>query len=153
MQVGRQAKVVSLDRPSPKDRTAFVEQEGMLIRRLNVAWEPELGALWEVRFSDGTVEVFAESELRQISAHGVQQGSEIPDLKHNWGEAPRTVSVPFKKFAGGSRAAPAVLAFLALSIAGILLIWSGIAQSSMLLGAAGVLLILIGMGAAAALVS
>ena len=153
MQVGRRARVVTLERQTPNDRSALVDKDGLLIRRLAVPWEPHLGALWEVRFDDGTLEVFSESELRQLRTDGNPQESEIPALQESWGEAPRRTSYPFQRFGQGSGAATAVLAFLVFAIAGVLLIGVGIAQASMILGAAGGVLILIGMGAAAALVS
>ncbi|HVE92137.1 MAG TPA: hypothetical protein VNE62_07540 [Actinomycetota bacterium] len=153
MQVGRRARVVALERPSPGDRSPYLESEGLLVRRLNVAWEPKLGALWELRFESGDHVVFSESELRELDEQGQPLPSEIPDLEESWGDAPRTVSYPFRRFGGRSRAAPAVLAFIALSLAGSLLVWAGLASNSLAMGAAGGLLIVLGMGAAALLVS
>jgi len=153
MQVGRRARVVALERPAPADRTSFVDSEGLLVRRMNVAWEPKLGALWEVRFEDGRTAVFSESELRELDSSGRPMSSEIPGLEQSWGDAPRTVSYPFKRFGGRSRSAPAVLAFLVLCLAGTLLVWAGLASDSVVLTAAGGLLVLLGMGAAAVLVS
>ena len=92
MQVGRRARVTALSRTSPSDRSAYLERDGLLVRRLNVAWEPDLGALWELRFEDGAVEVFAESEIQQLRSDGTMEESEIGALKESWGEAPRSTS-------------------------------------------------------------
>jgi hypothetical protein len=153
MQVGRRARVTSLSRKSHSDRSGYLERDGLLVRRLNVAWEPDLGALWELRFEDGAVEVFAESEIQQLRADGTLEESEIAALQESWGEAPRTTSYPFRKLGGGSSAATAILAFAVFAIAGVLLIGVGIAQTSIVLGSLGALAILIGAGAAVALVS
>ncbi|HVL81857.1 MAG TPA: hypothetical protein VM840_09725 [Actinomycetota bacterium] len=144
---------MALERPAAGDREAYLEQDGLLVRRLNVPWESHLGALWELRMDDGQLVVFSESELRQLGRDGRPEESEIPGLQEAWGEAPRRTSYPFQRLGGGSGAATALLAFVVFAIAGVLLIWSGLAQTNMALAGAGAVLILVGMGAAAALVS
>ena len=152
MRVGERAKVIALNRPTPEDRGAREGAEGLLVRRLNVPWTPETGALWELRFDDGEVVVFSDSELAVV-----RNGSEVPndmsELAESWGDAPRTPSLPFKRFGAGSNAAPAVLALLVFALAGVLLVWAGITEDSWVLGAAGALLVLLGVGAAGVLIS
>ena len=113
MQVGHRARVMQLDRPTDQDRSAYVERDGLLVRRLNVPWTPDHGALWELRFDDGQVVVFSESELTELGAGGEPMPSEMDALREAWGDAPRTPSLPFRRLGGGVRAAPALLAFVA----------------------------------------
>lgn len=153
MRVGEQAKVTKLERPTDEDRTAYVGREGLLVRRLNVAWTPGLGELWELRFDDGEQVVFSESELAAQQPGGGFSDVDIEQLKGSWGDAPRRPSMPFRRFGAGSGSAPAFLALLVLCLAGVLLLWAAVAEGSALLGIAGVVLVLIGVGATAALVS
>jgi hypothetical protein len=154
MRVGERAKVTGLDRPVPskEDRSAWEGKEGLLVRRLNVPWSPDTGELWELRFDSGDVVVFSESELATV-----RDGREIPNdleaLKESWGDAPRTPSFPFRRFGASVGSAPAILALLFFSLAGVLLVWAGISSDNWLLGAAGAVLVLIGVGAAGVLIS
>lgn len=160
MRVGERAKVIALKRPVPSkeseatwgERDKWLGQEGIVMRRLNVAWEPEHGELWEVRFDDRTVMVFSASELA-VMRDGREEPLELDELQRSWGKAPRTPSLPFKRFGAGVGAAPAVLALLVFTIAGGLLVWAGVADRNWVLEAAGVLLVLIGIGAAGVLIS
>lgn len=154
MRVGERAKVLRLDRPVPtkQDRSAFEGQEGLVVRRLNVPWTPDTGALWELRFDAGDVVVFADSELAVV-----RKGAEVPEdleeLKQSWGKAPRGPSLPFRRFGAGSGGAPVVLALLVFALAGVLLIWAGIASGTLIFSAAGAVLVLIGIVAAGVLIS
>jgi hypothetical protein len=154
MRVGEKAKVIKLVRPVPthEDRSAYEGQEGLLIRRLNVPWDPEQGELWELRFEDGKTVVFSEAELASMKS-GRAVPNDMEELQDSWGEAPREPSFPFRRFGSGVTAAPAVLALLIFAIAGVLLIWAGIQQSNWLIGGAGAALVLIGMIAAGVLVT
>lgn len=151
MQVGRQARVVELNRKTAKDRSGFLKREGLIVRRLNQVWEQEFGAIWEIHFPGGDREFFSASELRQLDGDGTPEPSDIPGMVERWGDAPRTISYPFRKFAGGSSAAKAIFAFLVFCLAGILLVWAGLAIPNLALAAAGGALITIGLGAAAVL--
>ncbi len=152
LRVGVQAKVTGLNRPTKEDRAAYEHQEGLVVRRLNVPWDTESGALWELRFEDGKTVVFSDSELAVV-----RNGEEIPvdmdELKENWGDAPRVPSLPFRRFGAGVGAAPAVLALLVFAIAGVLLLWAGVSEGNILLSGAGAVLVLIGIGAAGVLIS
>ncbi len=152
MRTGERAKVVSLDRPTKEDREAFVGREGLVMRRLNVAWTPDHGELWELRFDDGETVVFSASELATVR-NGLEEPLEMNELRDSWGKAPRVPSLPFRRFGAGVGAAPAVLALLVFALAGVLLLWAGIADDNVILGAAGVVLMLIGIGAAGVLIS
>ena len=152
MRVGERAKVTGLGRPTKEDRDRWVGQEGLVMRRLNVAWTPEHGELWEVRFDDGQTVVFSASELAVVRGDHAEP-LEMGELKESWGKAPRVPSLPFRRFGAGVGAAPAVLALLVFALAGVLLIWAGIADENLLLGAIGVVLMLIGIGAAGVLIS
>src|SRR5438309_2281419 len=55
MRVGETARVIALNRPTHEDRADRQGNDGLLVRRLNVPWTPDFGALWEVRFDDGTI--------------------------------------------------------------------------------------------------
>ncbi len=153
------AKVVRLGRPVPDkdaaDRDAYVGQTGLVMRRLNVAWETDHGELWEVRFDDGATVVFAASELSVMTADGREESldGEMEAMRESWGKAPRVASQPFKRFGAGVGAAPAVLALLVFALAGVLLVWAGVADQNWLLGVAGIVLVLIGIGAAGVLIS
>jgi hypothetical protein len=153
MRVGERAKVIKLDRPTKEDRSARAGSEGLLMRRLNVPWTPELGALWEVRFDDGEVVVFSEDELAVIGRDGREIPNDMDDLAQSWGDAPRRPSFPFKRFGAGVTTAPAVLALLVFALAGVLLLWAGISAGSVVLGGAGVVLMLIGIAAAGVLIT
>jgi hypothetical protein len=159
MRVGEKAKVVKLGRPVPSttigDRESRVGQTGLVIRRLNVAWETEHGEVWEIRFDDGEAVAFSTSELASITADGreVSGDDEVAAMAEAWGKAPRTPSLPFKRFGAGIGAAPAVLALLVFALAGVLLLWAGVASSNPLLVGGGVVLVLIGIGAAGALIT
>lgn len=153
MLVGDVVRVTRLERPAAGDRSAFLDRAGRLTQRLNVPWTPELGALWRVRFDDRTEEVFSESELGVIGPDGAPYPAETEVLKETWGDAPREASVPFRPLGAGLRAAPAIMAFLVFCVAGVLLVWAGLASDDIRIGAAGGLLILIGVGSAAVLVS
>lgn len=152
MRTGERARILRLERPTEEDRSRWEGAEGLLMRRLNAPWTPSLGALWEVRFDEGDVVVFSESELAVVRADGTLASSGIDSVREDWGEAPRVPSLPFRRFAAGSGSAPAVLALMVFAIAGILLVWAGVTESSLALGAAGALLVLIGIGAAGALI-
>jgi hypothetical protein len=154
MRVGERAKVLRLDRPVPskEDRTRWEGEEGLLVRRLNVPWTPEHGALWEVRFEDGEVVVFADSELAVVR-NGREIPSDLEAIREGWGDAPRGPSLPFRRFGAGVGAAPAVLALLVFALAGVLLLWAGVASGNWWFGAAGGLLVLIGVGAAGVLIA
>jgi hypothetical protein len=159
MRVGEKAKVVKLGRPVPTtalgDREARVGQTGLVIRRLNVAWEPEHGEVWEIRFEDGEAVAFSTSELATLTADGreVPSDDEIAAMAEAWGKADRGPSLPFKRFGAGIGAAPAVLALLVFALAGVLLLWAGVASSNGALIGGGVLLVLIGIGAAGVLIT
>ena len=152
LRVGINAKVKGLNRPTKEDRTAYEEREGLIVRRLNVPWDPDVGELWELRFDDGKTVVFSDSELAVV-----RNGKDVPvdmdELKQSWGDAPRVASLPFRRFGAGVGAAPAVLALLIFAIAGVLLLWAGVADGNAILSAAGVVLVLIGIGAAGVLIS
>ena len=154
MRVGERAKVIKLDRPVPshEDRSQREGEEGLLVRRLNVPWTPETGALWEVRFDDNQTVVFSESELAAIRG-GHPVPNDMEELGESWGEAPRTASQPFKKFGAGVGGATAVLALLVFTLAGILLIWAGVSSGHWQLGVGGGVLLLIGVGAAGVLIT
>lgn len=154
MRTGERAKVVRLNRPTKEDRSDYVGKEALIIRRLNVAWEPELGELWELRFDEGATVVFSASELALVR-DGVEVpiDDELDAMREQWGKAERGPSLPFRRFGAGVGAAPAVLALLVFAIAGTLLVWAGVADQNWALGIAGGLLVLIGIGAAGALIS
>ena len=154
MRVGERAKVSRLDRPVPskEDRSQWEGQEGLLIRRLNVPWTPDYGQLWELRFDSGDVVVFADSELAVMRSTG-EEPSDLQAIQEGWGKAPRGPSLPFRRFGDGVGAAPAVLALLVFALAGVLLLWAGIASENWWFGAAGGLLVLIGIGAAGVLIT
>ncbi|MEX2395079.1 MAG: hypothetical protein WD826_11435 [Actinomycetota bacterium] len=152
MRVGERAKVVGLNRPTKQDREAWMGREGLVMRRLNVAWEAEHGDLWELRFDAGDVVVFSASELAVVR-NGREEPVDMGELKESWGKAPRVASFPFRKFGSGVGAAPAVLAILVFALAGVLLLWAGVAEDSWALGIAGGLLVLIGVGTAGVLIT
>jgi hypothetical protein len=154
MRVGEKAKVIRLERPVPthEDRTKWEGQEGLLMRRLNVPWEPEHGALWELRFDSGDVIVFSEAELAVVR-DGRTIPNDMEELAESWGDAPRQPSFPFRRFGAGVGAAPAVLALLVFAIAGVLLIWAGVQQHAAILDIAGGALVLIGVIAAGVLIT
>jgi hypothetical protein len=154
MRVGENAKVTKLVRPVPsgEDRSAYEGKEGLLIRRLNVPWDPAQGELWEVRFDDGKVVVFSEAELASVRG-GRTVPNDMDELAETWGEAPRQPSFPFRRFGSGVTAAPAVLALLVFAIAGGLLIWAGFSSGNWAIGGAGILLLLIGIAAAGVLIT
>jgi hypothetical protein len=153
MRVGETARVIALNRPTEEDREKFRNGEGLLVRRLNVPWTPDFGALWEVRFEGGDVVVFSESELAVVKPDGRVVGSGINELREDWGEAPRTTSFPFKKFGAGAGSAPAVLALLVFALAGVLLLVAGVAERSWVLGGAGVGLLFVGLVSAGVLIT
>jgi hypothetical protein len=159
MRVGERAKVIRLGRPVPTtslgDREARVGQTGQVIRRLNVAWETEHGEVWEIRFDDGAALAFSTSELAGIRADGSEESldDDIAAMAEQWGKAPRTPSLPFKRFGAGVGAAPAVLALLVFALAGVLLLWAGVSSGNLALSAGGVVLVLIGIVAAGVLIS
>lgn len=153
MQVGEQARVLRLEREAGQDRSDYVERDGMLVRRLNVPWDPDLGALWEVRFEDGETLVFSESELAVLGPDGEPLGQEIEALRESWGKAPREVTLPFRRFGAGVGSAPALLAFFVLVVAGVLLVWAAVSAGSLAIGAAGAALVLVAIVAAAVLVA
>lgn len=130
MQVGYRARVVELVRDTENDRTSFVSQTGLIVRRLNVAWEPTLGALWQLRFEDGTEEIFAESEIQQLGRDGKLEPKVTDGLSETWGVAPRTRSFPFTRFGQGQASAPRILALLLLVLAGVLLAVAGATTQS-----------------------
>ena len=152
LRVGVQAKVTGLSRPTKEDREKWVGRSALVVRRLNVPWDPDVGELWETRFDDGTTVVFSDAELAVVT-----DGRDVPvdmeELKESWGKAPRVPSLPFRRFGAGVGSAPAVLALLVFAIAGVLLLWAGVAEGNVILGAAGVVLMLIGIGAAGVLIS
>lgn len=154
MRVGERAKVVRLDRPVPtnEDRSRWEGQEGLIVRRLNVPWTPEHGALWELRFEEGDVVVFADSELAVVRG-GRELPSDLEDVREAWGKGAWGPSLPFRRFGAGIGAAPAVLALLVFALSGVLLLWAGIASDNWLFGAAGVALVLIGVAAAGVLIT
>ncbi len=154
MRVGERAKVLKLDRPVPskEDRSQWEGNEGLIVRRLNVPWTPDHGALWEIRFDGGEVVVFADSELAVVRG-GRELPSDLEAVREGWGKAPRGPSLPFKRFGAGVGAAPAVLALLFFMLAGVLLLWAGIASGNWLFGAAGAALVLEGIGAAGVLIT
>jgi hypothetical protein len=152
LRVGVQAKVTGLNRPTKEDRTALEGKTGLVMRRLNVPWDTDSGALWELRFDDGNVVVFSDSELAVVR-NGKETPVDMDELKQSWGDAPRVPSLPFRRFGAGVGAAPAVLALLVFAIAGVLLIWAGVSEGNILLSAAGAVLVLIGIGAAGVLIS
>ena len=151
MRVGENARVIALNRPTPEDRTQWEGKEGLLVRRLNVPWTPDFGALWEVQFDRENVVVFAESELSVVKPDGRVVSSGIEGVREAWGDAPRVPSFPFRRL-GASRA-PAVLALFVFLLAGILLLVAGVADGNWLIGAAGGLLVLIGIGTAGVLIT
>jgi hypothetical protein len=153
VRVGEKAKVIKLERQTDDDRSAYVDQVALVVRRLNVPWTPDTGALWELRFDEGKTLVFAESEIAEQTSDGDFRPVPIDELREQWGDAPRRPSLPFKKFGAGSGSGPAVLALLVFFLAGVLLLWAAVAEGSAILGIAGGLLVLIGIGASAALVS
>lgn len=154
MRVGERAKVLRLDRPVPskEDRSSYEGQEGLVVRRLNVPWTPDTGALWELRFDAGDVVVFSESELAVVR-NGVEEPEDLEALKESWGDAPRGPSLPFRRFGAGIGAAPAVLALLVFALAGILLIWAGVSSDTWAFSAAGAALVLVGVVAAGVLIT
>ena len=152
LRVGVQAKVTGLNRPTKEDRTALEGKTGLVMRRLNVPWDTDSGALWELRFDDGNVVVFSDSELAVVR-NGKETPVDMDELKQSWGDAPRVPSLPVRRFGAGVGAAPAVLALLVFAIAGVLLIWAGVSEGNILLSAAGAVLVLIGIGAAGVLIS
>src|SRR3990170_1957834 len=97
MFAGQRVRVTKLDRHTEEDRSAFVGQDGAVVHRVNVAWTPDAGGLWKVRFGSGGEAVFAESEIVLLDREGEPAGSEIEEVKEAWGKAPRTVSMPFKR--------------------------------------------------------
>jgi hypothetical protein len=153
MRVGENARVIALNRPTQEDRTQWDGKEGLLMRRLNVPWTPDYGALWEVRFDKENTVVFAESELAVVKADGRVVSSGIEGVREDWGEAPRVPSVPYRRLGSASGRAPAVLALFVFLLAGVLLLVAGVSESSWLLGGAGALLVLVGIGAAGALIT
>jgi hypothetical protein len=153
MRVGEQARVIALNRPTHEDRSEWQGKEGLLMRRLNAPWTPDFGALWEVRFDKENTVVFSESELAVVKPDGRVVSSGIEDVREDWGEAPRVPSVPFRRFGSASGTAPAVLALFVFLVAGVLLLIAGVADKSWLLGGAGGLLVLIGIGAAGVLIT
>jgi len=154
MRVGEKAKVVQLSRPVPthEDRSQWEGQEGLLVRRLNVPWDPEQGELWELRFDSGETVVFSEAELAAIKS-GKTVPNNMAELAETWGDAPREPSFPFRKFGVGLSAAPALLALLVFAIAGVLLVWAGVQEHRVVLEAAGGALVLIGVIAAGVLIT
>lgn len=154
MRVGERAKVVALERPVPtkEDRTQWVGQEALIVRRLNVPWTPDHGALWELRFDSGDTVVFADSEV-VVVRDGLEIPSDLEEVREAWGDAPRGPSLPFRRFGAGLGAAPAVLALFVFALAGLLLLWAGVASGNWWFAAAGVALVLIGVGAAGVLIS
>ena len=153
MRVGEKARVIALNRPTHEDRAEWQGKDGLLIRRLNVPWTPDFGALWEVRFDDERVVVFSESELAVVKPDGRVVSSGIEDVREDWGEAPRVPSLPFRRLGSASGSAPAVLALLVFVLAGILLLVAGVASRSWILSGAGAVLVLIGIGAAGVLIT
>jgi hypothetical protein len=152
MRAGERAKVTGLSRPTKEEREAWVGQEGLVMRRLNVAWDPEHGELWEVRFDSGDTIVFSANELA-VMRNGREEPLEMDELRESWGKAPRTASMPFRRFGAGVGSAPAVLAILIFALAGVLLLWAGFAEDNWALGIAGGLLVLLGVGTAGVLIS
>lgn len=154
MRVGERAKVLKIGRPVPtkEDLSGFVGKEGLIVRRLNVPWTPEHGALWELRFDDNAVAVFADSELAVVR-NGETVPSDLEDLQEAWGKASRGPSVPFRRLGAGIGAAPAVLALFFFAVAGVLLLWAGVASGNWWFAAGGAALVLVGIGAAGVLIS
>lgn len=155
MHVSDRVQVVRLQRQAPHDRSAFLERRGRLVQRLSVPWESDTGSLWRIRFEDGSQEVFSAAELALLDEEGtVLDDSPVSELRHTWGQAPRTPSSPFRRRLGaGSRGAKAALAALVLSVAGILLVWAAIASGNAMLGAGGAGLLLVAIATAAVMVS
>jgi hypothetical protein len=155
MRVGERAKVLRLDRPVPtkEDRSRWEGEEGLVVRRLNVAWEPEHGELWELRFDSGDVVVFSSSELGVVRRDGSVEPTEMEELRESWGKAPRGPSLPFRRFGAGVGAAPAVLALLVFALAGVLLVWAGVASGNWWFSVAGAALVLFGIAAAGVLIA
>jgi hypothetical protein len=153
MRVGEQARVIALNRPTHEDRTEWQGRDGLLMRRLNAPWSPDFGALWEVRFDPEHTVVFSESELAVVKPDGRVVSSGIEDVREEWGEAPRVPSIPFRRLGSGSGTAPAVVALFVFVLAGLLLLVAGVADKSWILGGAGGLLVLIGIGAAGVLIT
>jgi hypothetical protein len=153
MRVGEKARVVALNRPTHEDRTQWTGKEGLLVRRLNVPWTPDFGALWELQLDKENVVVFSESELSVVKPDGTLVSSGIEDVREDWGDAPRVPSQPFRRFGSGSGTAPAVLALFVFLLAGVLLLVAGVTEHSWALGAAGGVLALIGIGAAGVLIT
>lgn len=152
MRVGEHGRVIALNRPTTEDRSEYEGKDGLLMRRLNVPWTPDHGALWELRFDDGKTVVFSESELAVVKPDGRVVSSGIEDLREDWGDAPRVASVPYRRIFGASRA-PAVLALLVFLLAGVLLLVAGVADRNWLLGGAGAVLVLFGIGAVGVLIT
>jgi hypothetical protein len=155
MRAGERAKVLRLDRPVPtkEDRSRWEGREGLVVRRLNVAWDPRYGELWELRFDTGETVVFASSELGVVRPDGRIESSDVDAMRESWGQAVRGPSLPFRRFGAGVGGAPAVLALLVFALAGVLLLWAGIASGSWLLSGAGIALVLVGVAAVAVLVT
>src|SRR5204863_10172454 len=129
------ARVIALNRPTQEERAEWQGKEGLLMRRLNVPWTPDFGALWEVRFDSDNTVVFSESELAVVKPDGRVVSSGIEDVREDWGDAPRVPSFPFRKFGSASGTAPAVLALFVFLLAGVLLLVAGVAARSWILGA------------------
>lgn len=152
--VGDRVRVVNADRPAPEDRSGFVGRNALVVQKLNVPWTPDTGSLWRIRFFSGEEAVFAENELALIDREGKAEDVDLTELRDTWGDAPRTVSMPFKRrFGAGSASAPAILGVLLFAIVGVLLVAAGLAEHDVRFGIAGGVSILIGLGAAAILVS
>ncbi len=154
MRVGERAKVLKLERPVPskEDLSGYVEKEALVVRRLNVPWTPDHGALWELRFDDGALAVFADSELAVVR-NGEDVPSDLEDLQESWRQAARGPSVPFRRLGASVGAAPAVVALVLFALAGVLLLWAGVASGNWWFAAGGAALVLIGIGAAGVLIS
>ncbi len=154
MRVGEMARVTKLSRPVPsgEDRSAYEGKEGLLVRRLNVPWDPDQGELWEVRFDDNKVVVFSEAELAGLRG-GRTITNDMEELKESWGDAPRQPSFPFRRFGSGVSAAPAVLALIIFAIAGVLLLWAGVQSGNWAISGAGIALLVIGIAAAGVLIT
>jgi hypothetical protein len=153
MRVGETARVIALNRPTHEDRSQWEGKDGLVVRRLNAPWAPDFGALWELRFDKDNTIVFSESELAVVKPDGRVVSSGIEDVREDWGEAPRVPSLPFRRLGSGSGSAPAVLALFVFVLAGVLLLVAGVAERSWILGGAGGLFVLIGIGAAGALIT
>lgn len=134
MQTGRSAKISKITRKLSD--AAREGQEGLLVRRLNVAWEKDIGALWTVRFADGVESAFAESELQQIEPDGRLSGHATDTLVDTWGVAPRVGWTPKSGEYGKatSRGALASVLFLA---AGLMLVIAGLSNGQLPIAFAG----------------